>query len=307
MNEAKVWSQRWALFAARTAPRRRPNPFRGDIRRGRAGLVRLVDALRDPSLAVRLDALDAIALLHDRGHVTHASLEALLALAGAEPALTEALRRALFAIGRANVPALNAGFLAQLDHADPRRAIGAAYALAGARCRSAVPSLAAVASSCRRPCAAAIWALGQIGDMAALPFLHRRLHRGDQVRWVAGALGELAAFRSIAPLSRWADHPRVDVRFVAATAMLRCATNTQDRASVDAATLSRATRALSGETDPVVSMLLVTLLAALGGTVDKKTATEAFRRWQLSDRLRALATARPPPAHRPPEGPHALE
>ena len=308
MSSAEDWGQRWALFAARTFRRPRPNRFRSHIRAGGAGLVALIEALQHASMAARLDALEAIAVLHDRGFATPRSIEALLCAAAGRTELTEELRRVVFAIGRANVPGLNAGFMAQLAHRDERRAAGAAYGLAGARYRRAVAPLMHLASS-GRPLAspAAVWALGQIGDEAAMPTLHRLLHRGDNTPGVAAALAELGSFRSVDPLSRWVQHPSLVLRFTVGTATIRCAYGRPEGVLIPLPTVHRFRTALHVEPDPRASILWLTSLALCGVPVDGTVAARAFERWSINDRLRVPAAAPPPPAHPPPEGPHVRE
>ena len=220
MNPEEALRARLVHFGARAFARGRPNRFASDIRRGFDGVPAIISALAAADFETRIDALRALAVMHDRGLVTDSSLEYLIRFAAQRSTVDEEMMWTLIALGRARIEPLMTGFVRMLGEPDSARVTGAGYALGGGRWR---PALAALIDIVHRasggPASAAIWALGQLGDPEGLPVLHRALAQGRFVQWIPGALGDIGALVSLDVLMPVLFDQRPNVRFLAAAAM----------------------------------------------------------------------------------------
>ena len=290
MTDETQWARRLALFGARTFGPQLTDQVLPAAKRGAAGLAEVLPVLSAPTLDRRLAALVTIDRLHLQGWATTASVEALTAHAALQPSLNEELRRALVAIGRARVPALNAGFLRLLTDPHPIRVAGAAYALGGARNHDAIAPLIVVTAHRQTTVRhAGLWALGEIGAATALPILHQRLICGRDVAAVTGALGRIGSSRSLEPLARCIHHPAPAARFLAAATLVRIGVHNHATLSSNGdgaprpvpAHLGRALQQASEvEPDPRTAMLLLITLALLAMPIDEGQAKLTYQRWR---------------------------
>lgn len=238
------------------------------------GLHRLLGVLDDPRPAVRQDALRAIAALHGRGVVSDESVDRLLAEVGRRTHLDAETRLLLIALGRAQVPGLSEGFLQIVKAGDPGPVAAATYVLGAARFGPAVPALVRTASEVsHRAGPAAVWALGQIGDVAALPVLHGLATRRRQLTNVPGALGEIGASVSIPVLTALLTDLCPSVRFLTAAALLAIGVDRGQR-SVRATDAHAIRAAIDREPHHRVAAALTLAAIALGVPFD---ATRAAR------------------------------
>jgi HEAT repeat protein len=186
------------------------HPFAEHIAAGSAGLAPLLDVLDTGTEREWLDALDAVA------HIAfaHASsstplpadvLPRLRAGLGRPQATPE--QRTLIAktLALAGDEALLREQLTRLTDEDPAVVASAARLLGLGRFRPAAPALRELVSPARffeaRP---VIWALGEIGDVEALPVLYRALAEAFRVvdcLIAIGKIGQIASLGALTPMA----------------------------------------------------------------------------------------------------------
>jgi hypothetical protein len=170
-----------------------------------ASLAALVAHLTNVDVAIRIDALHAIAANFNNDTVDEGVLRVVLKHAQAlqEPGIGPERHACLFAIGSARVPSLLAGFVKMLGDEDDQRVNVAATVLGYAKDRGAVPFLTFIATRNRPQTEeAAAFALGESGDPAAVAPLLALWHAGRSLVTVAHALGQMNSLALVGDLAR---------------------------------------------------------------------------------------------------------
>lgn len=172
------------------------------ISQGPAALTNLLELARRGKREARLDALDAMCqvFLKDQPGAS-IIIEIRKMLAAEKNGLL------ISAIAKTLAMAHDRGFLleqlARLTDEDPGVVAAAAQLLGYGRLPEAAVALRALVSPSRvfesRP---VIWALGEIGDRAAIPTLERCLQEGFRVSDALIALGKIASLTSIPSITR---------------------------------------------------------------------------------------------------------
>jgi HEAT repeat protein len=225
-------------------PAAQTHPLLSAIAEGAASVDALVGLVEQGTAQQRLDALDALA------HVfaalpEGAPLPALVRLRAAlgreaSPAVV-ALFAKVLAIGQDDV--LLREQLRRLADPDPGVVAAAARLCGFGRVRAAVPALVELVSPARFvESRAVLWALGEIGDPAALPALQRAVAHAFRVvdAVVAlGKIGDVAAVGTITPLLLSGTPEERDAGY-------RALAWTLDRHRADRAALAELFRTLRG-------------------------------------------------------------
>lgn len=178
-------------------PRALEHPFQAEIVQGVSGAGRLLTTLISGPKEARIAALDGLARIGEREPLTQEIMTAARrALAEAKEPEVASVAARLVAVGRdPEFLAQQRAFLASPDLAQVRIS---ARLLGYARDPAATPILLDLVTLDRLAVLdVVVWALGQIGDEAAVPRLHAFLERSIQAEGVLSALGHIGARMSV--------------------------------------------------------------------------------------------------------------
>jgi hypothetical protein len=260
--------------------RGRDNRFEHLVDEGAVGWPRLLTALGAADKETRVDALVTIGRMFETHGTDDAALRHVVTHAKGirDEGLGPERQAACFALGRSRDPSLMTSFLPLLAAASPSAVNLAAFVLGYARWGNALTPLIAVVEKNRRSTvAAAIWALGQLGDARALAALLPMLHRGENDAWIVGALGDIgspAALDAIAPLL---VSQVTNTRFLAVAAISAIVDHTKERsARREMAWLAPTLRAAAKDPFPPVAVFAMLILAELGQRIDEADLKRAL-------------------------------
>lgn len=177
------------------------------------------------------DALDVIGTADGDAFVLACATVAASRAPGAVSALRRALQRPLssaarragvVAVIRLGEDALLVEVARALRHEDVAVVVGAARILGDVADRRAVPNLVeALRTDNERVGDAVLWALGRLGDAAALPWVAAAAEHGFCVEAACRTLGELDDARAVPVLRRLTERPDRRVALAAAQALAR--------------------------------------------------------------------------------------
>ncbi len=208
------------------------NRFSDLVEQGTDAFPDLVEALSEDDTGERVDALVAMGRLFE----THGADEEVLSTVVnhskiiREGGMGPERQAALFAIGRSREPALIEGFIPLLAQPDSSAVNVALFVLGYARWKEAVPFIKYIVNENHRDTVhTAIWALGQIADVESVDLLLPMLRRGENIEWVAGALGDIGSPEALSDLANLLNNPRTDVRFLAVAAIYAIVEQNKDR------------------------------------------------------------------------------
>ena len=186
-------------------PRGARHPFAQQIQEGGVALPALLAVVENGAPRARFDALDAVAHIFTSYPVC-APREALARIAALLPSARDgdsiaALMKTL-AMGRDD--AFLHTQIERLGDEDPGLVASAARLLGFGRYKPALPVLRALVSPARFvESRSVLWALGEIGDAAALPELHAAIENAFRVNdalIAVGKVGQLASLGHVTPL-----------------------------------------------------------------------------------------------------------
>jgi HEAT repeat protein len=247
-----------------------------------ASLAALAAHLASTDIAVRIDALHAIAANFGNDTVDEGVLRAVLKHAEQlhEPGIGAERHACLFAIGRARVPSLLEGFVKMLGDTDDHRVNVAATVLGYAKDRGAVPFLSFIATRNRPQTEeAAAFALGESGDPAAVEPLLALWNSGRSLVTVAHALGQMNSLALVGDLTRGlsADVPTLRVasaRAIWATLSMRVPELMYEAREKLAASLVPDLTTALHHSDGTTALFAALSLAVLGHSVPRARVEE---------------------------------
>lgn len=244
------------------------NRFSAVVEKGVQAYPILLEALAADERAIRVDALQTIGRLFETHGADMAVLRQVVDHSKriAEGQMGPERQAALYAIGRSGERSLIAGFVPLLAQENPAFVNVALLVLGYARWRQAVPYIRWIAARNQRATVgAAIWALGQIGDVAVLDLLLPMLRRGENVEWIAGALGDLGSPLALEDAMTLLTHERVDTRFLGMAAIWAIVDHNKDRAlRRELGWMEAGLRRTALDSFPPVAVYALMTLAALG-------------------------------------------
>jgi len=173
------------------------HPFAELIIQGKKAFAALIQRAQNGLASERLDAIDALSYILLESKIDGHEIEQLRRLLASEKDKT-----VLIALAKTLAIAQDFSFLreqlARLTDDDPAIVAAAAQLLGYGRMQQAIEPLCALLSPSRiYESRHIIWALGEIGDRAALPYLHRCIHQSFRVNDALIALGKIACLSSI--------------------------------------------------------------------------------------------------------------
>jgi HEAT repeat protein len=198
------------------------NRFENLFERGQEAFPDLIRALQDPTCELRIDALLMLGrIFHTHGY-THEALRMVVEHSQKieEDGLGKESQASLFALGRSRESSLMDAFVEVLTAHHPLALCSALMVLGHARWKAALPVIIAVARQDQRSVSqTAIWAMGQIGDPAALDFLLSLLREAKYIEWIPGALGDIGSVDALEDLVPLLHHSDTEVRTLSAASM----------------------------------------------------------------------------------------
>jgi len=269
-----------AKISPTLVPKLFSHPYADAIMDGVSSLTTLVDLLnKAKSDDERAAIVDAMAEVFIRENATKPAIDAvnkLFETSKSEQVVTLAAR----ALAVANDPGFleqQRNFLASKEPTDLRRA---ALLLGYGRHAAAVPALLDVLRDDQMAIAdVVIWALGEIGDPAALPKLHRLLNANIRVSDVLDAVGKIGDATSAVRLLPILVEGAQDHREKAAQAMAKIARN-NDGVLLDAELTTSVRLVLERIIDKDDSRLArfhaIVAFSLLGGALDPKRVLMAL-------------------------------